>query len=371
MMKHLVTLSLLFLTAAVAPAQEKPAKPDKPEKDKATAKKEAIDFEKQIWPILEKRCIECHATPQPNAEGKPKKPKGGVTLDSKSGITSSKGGKLVIAKNANDSKLVASISLPADDEDRMPPAKKGEPLAKDQIDLIKSWIDQGAEFGSWTGKAAAKDAPKDKGEKEGSKPSEKDKKGKDKEKEKDHHTALGAGLQPLPAAVLATFADGPFLVQSLGDGSPLLSINCAGRTDDVDDTALAKLAPLAQHVTELDLGHTHVTDEGCAALAKMPRLTSLDLRQTAVSNHGTAALAACKELRTLNLFGTKAGDYGVAALGDLKHLENLYVWQTDVSAAALVRLRETLPDGRVVVAADLPEPMTETPAGGRRRGAAK
>jgi len=377
MMKHLVLPSLLFL-AVLAPAQDKPAKPDKPAKD-APTKQETVDFEKQVWPILEKRCVECHATAQAGPDGKMKKPKGGVTLDSKTGITASKGGKVVIAKKSGDSMLVESISLPADHDDRMPPAKKGDPLTKEQIELITKWIDQGAEFGAWTGKAAAKDAGKDKTDKggkdappAGGKPGDGKSADKDKKpKDKDHHLRLGAGLKPVAPDVLASFADGPFVVQGLGDGSPLLSVTCSGRTDEVDDAALAKLAPLAQHVTELDLGHSRVADDGCAVLATMPRLTTLDLRQTGVGNHGIAALAACKELRSLNLFGTKAGDYGIAALGGLQHLEHLYVWQTEVSAQALVRLRETLPEVRVVVAADLPEPMADAPAAARRRGAAK
>jgi hypothetical protein len=102
-------------------------------------------------------------------------------------------------------------------------------------------------------------------------------------------------------------------------------------------------------------------------IAKMPRLTVLDLRQSQVGDHGIAALAACRELRSLNLFGTKAGDYAVATLAALKNLEDLYVWQTEVSAAAVVRLREAVPNVRVVLAAELPEPMTETPGNGRRR----
>jgi hypothetical protein len=102
-------------------------------------------------------------------------------------------------------------------------------------------------------------------------------------------------------------------------------------------------------------------------IAKMPRLTTLDLRQSQVGDHGVAALAACHELRSLNLFGTKTGDYAAATLSSLKNLEELYVWQTDVSAAAVVRLREAVPSVRVVLAAELPEPMAETPGNGRRR----
>jgi uncharacterized membrane protein len=128
-------------------------------------KQAAIDFEKQVWPILEKRCVECHQTAHLGPDGKQKKPKGGVVFDHKDGITGSKKGKLVVAKKPDDSLIYTAISLPADHEDRMPPAKKGGPLAKDEIALIKQWIDEGASFGKWTGQKT--EGAEKKGEKGG------------------------------------------------------------------------------------------------------------------------------------------------------------------------------------------------------------
>ncbi|HEX6812876.1 MAG TPA: c-type cytochrome domain-containing protein [Planctomycetota bacterium] len=338
----------------------------------------AIDFQKQIWPILEKNCLKCHATATTDENGKLKKPKGGVVLDSKHGITTGKKGKpFVVAKKPADSPLYTAISLPADDEDRMPPAKEGDPLPKDKIELIQKWIEQGANFGSWTGKAkdAAEGGSDGKGTGDKGSGEKGDEKGKgDKPKEKpgekpkgDPLVRLQQGLKPLAPAALTAFADGPFHVASVGDDSPLLSVSCAGHTDEVTDAAINTLLPLAEHITELDLGRTQVGDAACEVIAKMPRLTALDLRQSQVGNHGVKALAACRELRSLNLFGTKAGDYAVATLCTMKHLEELYCWQTDVSAEAVVRLREAVPAVRVVMAAELPSPMTETPGNGRRR----
>ena len=173
------SLALLSL-ALPSTAQDK----DKP-KPKQDAKAAAVSFEQQIWPILEKRCIECHSTAAAGPDGKMKKPKGGVVLDSKDGITSSKKGELVVAKKPDDSLMYKSITLAADHEDRMPPAKKGEPLSKDETDLIKQWIEGGADLGKWTGKKA--EAGKGKGDdkgKAGDKPKEGEKKEGDKPKGK-------------------------------------------------------------------------------------------------------------------------------------------------------------------------------------------
>ena len=39
-----------------------------------------VDFEKEIWPILEDRCIECHKAPF-EQNGRRKEPKAGLRLD--------------------------------------------------------------------------------------------------------------------------------------------------------------------------------------------------------------------------------------------------------------------------------------------------
>jgi hypothetical protein len=309
----------------------------------------AVDFQRQVLPILESRCVECHATAHPGPDGRLKKPKGGVVLDSKAGITGK--ADLVVARKPDESLLLQVVTLPADDEDRMPPAKKGAPLSKEQTALIASWIEQGASFGSWTGRKAEGPAKPAAGA----------------AAKVDPLVRLQQGVAPLPAATLAPFATGPFEVRSVGDGSPLLVVSCRGNADTVDDRALEALAPIASHVADLDLARTRVGDGGCTTIAAMPRLVALDLRQSAVGDKGVQALAACAELRTLNLFGTRTGDYGVAALAGLRHLEHLYVWQTDVSVGAAARLRDAVPGLRVVIGGDLPEPMPEGTGNQRRR----
>lgn len=323
----------------------------------ALAAQGKVDFQKQVWPVLQARCVECHAAAHMGADGKMKKPKGGVVLDSKDGMLGSDG--LIVGKDAARSSLYTVVSLPVDDEDRMPPANKGKPLTAEQQAAIKQWIDEGASFGSWTGKKEKEATAAAGAAATTAKPATKGK--------VHPAVALAEGLKPLPAATLAKFADGPFLVHCLGDGSPLLAVGCRGNADTVDDAALALLAPIASHVAELDLARSRVGDEGCKTIATMPRLYDLDLRQTLVGNPGTAALAACKELRSLNLFGTKTGDYGVTALSALKKLEQLYLWQTEASAAAAVRVRDSVPGLRVVLGPDFPDAMEPGAAGGRRR----
>lgn len=327
-------------------------------------------FERHVFPILERNCLECHRATHTDENGRRKRPKGRVMLDTLANIKKSKRGKLFVAKKPADSLVLDAISLPPDDEDRMPPAKAGAPLSKRDIDLITNWILQGADYGDWTGE------PKGKPAKPSSKPS-KPPSGSSKSKkptaQKGPHprVTLSLGLKPIPRATLESFANSPFQVKSVGDGNPLLTVSCCGKTEDVTDASIAQLAVLANNIYELDLARSRVGDGCCMELAKMKNLVKLDLRQTKVSNAGVKELAACKELRSLNLFDTDTGDYALNALVSLKKLERLYLYQTKATARGIERLKEAIPGVRVVASLNLPEPMAETPGNNRRRGKKK
>jgi hypothetical protein len=346
-----ILLSTLAL-AAQGKGGDEPAKTDK------------VDFEKQIWPILEKNCLECHSTAHTGPDGKLKKPKGGVIFDNKAAMQSGKKGKLIVAKNPGDSLMHHAITLPADDEDRMPPAKKGDPLPKEQQELIGRWIEQGADFGAWSGKKGKEgEKPKD-----GDKPKEGDA-GKGKGgtgKEEAELAALAAGLAPVASDVLAPVA-AVATIEPVAHDSPLLCVSFFGREGEVDDQVVASLAPLFAHIVELNLGRTKVTDGACAEIARMQRLRRLDLHSTAIGDAGVANLANCAELRSVNLNDTKVGDAGATALGRLPKLAAVYLWGTRATATAVAHLQGTLQGARVVMAAELPEPLPAEQQGQRRR----
>ncbi len=376
MKRFLLFAPLLLALAVPATAQKKTPKP-------------TVDFATKIWPILEKRCVECHQAPYVDKNGRRKKPKGRVELDSIVGIQRSKRGKVVRAGEGEKSLLWEVITLPAEDEDIMPPAKKGKPLSKKETDLIKKWIDEGAHFGKWQGKADIEAEKKEKAEeaeekqsgksgsgksdkggsssKSGNGSSSSSKKKTTKKKGSSPLVQLAKRLKPVDPEVLAGFADGPFRVASIDVDNPLLQVTSYGETDRIDDAAVAALLPIASHIVELNLAATQITDKVGPTLAKMTNLVTLDLRQTEVSNHAVAALGKCSELRRLNLYGTEVGDYGVNALSNLKNLERLYLWQTEVSASTVVRLRDSIPGLDVVVAADLPTASADAGNQPRRR----
>jgi uncharacterized membrane protein len=113
----------------------------------------AVDFAKQIFPILEAKCLKCHQKER-EENGRIIKPKHGLRLDNAEGIM--KGGKdypneHVVPGKPEASWLLKTLSLPADDDLAMPPEGKADPVTDAEKALIKAWIEQGAKFGDWKG----------------------------------------------------------------------------------------------------------------------------------------------------------------------------------------------------------------------------
>ena len=96
-----------------------------------------IDFTRDVKPILEKNCLSCHGE---------HKPKGGLQLTTRENAIKggdNKGAALV-PKEPLKSPLYVTTTLPPDSEDVMPP--KGEKLTKAQTEILKNWIEQGADW---------------------------------------------------------------------------------------------------------------------------------------------------------------------------------------------------------------------------------
>src|SRR5690349_10202265 len=94
-----------------------------------------VDFVRDVQPIIQASCVKCHG---------PEKPKAQFRLDSRSfAMKGGVGGKAILPGKGADSPLV-KLLLAADPDERMP--RKAAPLPKAQIDLLRAWIDQGADW---------------------------------------------------------------------------------------------------------------------------------------------------------------------------------------------------------------------------------
>ena len=101
--------------------------------------KTGVTYATDIKPIFDKSCIKCHGA---------QKPKGRLRLDGLEGaLKGGEDGKVILPGNSAGSVLVHNIAYAGDPDDYMPPPRNKaniQPLTKEQIGLIRAWIDQGA-----------------------------------------------------------------------------------------------------------------------------------------------------------------------------------------------------------------------------------
>ena len=88
-----------------------------------------VDFKKEVWPIIEERCVECHKAPY-ELNGELKKPKSGLRLDGAAYVMhGGDDGPVVVANHPSRSPLYQRVILPDDDDDHMPPIYSGKPIS--------------------------------------------------------------------------------------------------------------------------------------------------------------------------------------------------------------------------------------------------
>ena len=99
------------------------------------AAKQGVTYEKDIKPLFERSCFKCHGA---------EKQKGKLRVDSlEATLKGGENGASVVKGDSLKSSLIVSISG-LDSDTVMPPEGKGEPLTKEQVGIVRAWIDQGA-----------------------------------------------------------------------------------------------------------------------------------------------------------------------------------------------------------------------------------
>ena len=128
-MRKEILFGLAALTAIVVRADVDVSKLPPP------AAQKDVTFAKDIKPMFEKACFNCHGEEKQKAK---------LRVDSVEGILKgSENGKIVEVGKSEKSSLVHTVAGLVEDM-MMPPEGKADPLTKEQIALLRAWIDQGA-----------------------------------------------------------------------------------------------------------------------------------------------------------------------------------------------------------------------------------
>ncbi|MCB1277480.1 c-type cytochrome domain-containing protein [Prosthecobacter sp.] len=291
----------------------------------------AVNFEKELLPVITKKCVDCHKAPAV-VNGQKKEPKAGLRLDASWAILKGSENGPVLTPGAPDkSGIYESVILPKDDDGHMP--SKGEDLTKEEIALLKKWIEEGAEFGGWIGSKEGMPAG---AQLETTKPY----------KPRPHdlfYAALEKEVKPLSDAVLEAAKQAGAQVSPVKVESPLLRVDFLTGVSKCDDAKVAAILPLKENIVQLDLGRTVITDGALKTAAQLPRLVSLDLRQTKITDAGLESLVGLKKLESLNLYGTEITDAGLKHLAKIKSLKHVYLWQSKATKAGVKQLASAVP----------------------------
>lgn len=99
-----------------------------------------VDFNRDIRPILSNRCWKCHGPDE-------KERQAGLRFDSREGVIAKleSGKPAVVVGKPEESELIRRITS-QDETERMPPAGQGKPLDAREVELLRTWVRQGAKF---------------------------------------------------------------------------------------------------------------------------------------------------------------------------------------------------------------------------------
>lgn len=123
----LLISSALFCLSAAA---QNPAAPGK------------VDFVKDLQPLLESNCVGCHSEAKTDGG-----PDGELDMTTREKIIEGGDhGEGMVPGDASKSRIYKDLIREENDKKLMPPKRTGGPMKKSEIEIIKAWIDQGADW---------------------------------------------------------------------------------------------------------------------------------------------------------------------------------------------------------------------------------
>lgn len=286
---------------------------------------EAVLYPEIIQPLLESNCYVCHSS---------KKQKGQLRLDGIDLIL--KGGKhgaVIEAGNADSSNLFSRLMLPLEDEHHMPPNEKPQ-LSSATIDLIRLWINEGADFDQKVKSFKSADkiirSIQFITNKDASETNWIPEKGVAEANEKTIAKLKSFGVVVLPVSA----------------GSNYLSVTFMSSTPMTNDI-LAQLGGIKDQLISLRLSYTNISDKEIINISKLEALHCLYLDHTKVSDSAAVEIAKLSNLRYLNLVATPITDKALASLVSLKNLKRIYLFETKVTKEGIIKLLKQLPEAKV------------------------
>lgn len=292
-----------------------------------------VDFAKSIQPVLESRCIECHGE---------KKTKGDLRLDSKAEAL--KPEKVLVPGKADESLLIERISLPAGHDDIMPP--KGDPLSKEQIETLKKWINEGANWPEGlvlTGEGAKATEPAAEAVKSSAPAAASAKKTKKKAPGQEFANLTPTKDTAKEEEAIKKLAALGISVRPIAQNLPWKEATVRPQDTNKTSEAMALLSDIPSLV-DLNIAKLNLKDDDLKKIAELKNLQRLHLENNPIGDAGLAHIKGLVNLEYLNLYNTQVGDGSIDHLKGFSNLAALYLWQSKVTDEGAEKLNAALPD---------------------------
>jgi uncharacterized membrane protein len=281
-----------------------------------------------IRPILDENCVQCHSAG--NAQGN-------LDLSSWEGLQKGHVDHHGLLSHAEESELYERISLPQDHVDFMPP--RGEGLDYIEVELIRFWLDQGAEqelklvdteMDESLGQLMLRDWNLD-------------------TRPKAYYEKLK--LPPADSSQINQLQAAGWNISTLSSQSTLLEISASAK-DTIDAARITALKSIAENITWLDLGSTDLSADALEQIADFPNLTRLRLDNTEIESSALGSLGNLNHLESINLYNTKVDDEVLQILSQIPSLKRVFLWGTEVSEEGAEKFKKGNPNIQIDLGSD-------------------
>ncbi|MEM9325692.1 MAG: c-type cytochrome domain-containing protein, partial [Bacteroidota bacterium] len=281
-------------------------------------------YQHAIQPIIEAKCVRCH-----NDE----ETRGGLNLTTFAGLfEESATGTAVVAGNLETSVLFERVTLSPSNRKFMPPS--GNALSYPEINLMKWWIEQGADSLQRFSSDAMDDEMIAMVLREY---------GKDYYPKPYYERVQ---VEATDRETLAKLEANGFSATALGAENFLLDVAFGGKEMGAEHYNM--ITNIAEEITFLDLSEAHIPNEIFQTISTMKHLTRLDLHGSNVTDEVLKSFSGLKQLESINLYNTAITDEGLAALTSLENLKRIYLWQTQTSEDYIAQLGTANPDLQLI-----------------------
>lgn len=256
--------------------------------------------------ILDEKCVQCHNST---------KRKGELSLVSKADILKGgENGEVILAGNAHKSTLYKQLLLPISDDLHMPPKGKQQ-LTRDEIKLLKYWIDEDFNFENYV-----KNADNDTLRKELNKYLVFNKVNFSKASKSDIENVKAVG----------------FRVLELVPGKAGLNVKCLDKNPSKKN--INKLSLLKEQIVELDFSNSALNDQMTTVIKKFQNLKILRLNSDQITDRSINNIKNLKNLEVLNLYNTEISNKGLEDLLSTIQPKKIYTWKTKIDKETADRL---------------------------------